>query len=254
MLEPFAVGGINPDGSFIHVFNETALNVVMSELDTIQDFTNYLTKKAAFVRSGKLAEAMGEGNLFAYYAIRMNSEDDHDFAVEAGKEPITIDHQHYSRFVSDPRYLSKKLADEISYFWDRLIPTFKEHMLDETSIAPEAQEFDLRKYELGIRQMALVPQFFRRQYFLAVSGALEQGKNIDKFFRIIISSDKAKEKETAFFILIFKYLEWIEKKGEYERYRKMRSMFSVTYANGLLEPYTYPKRVVGITLEPSGQG
>ncbi len=64
---------IETDGSFIHVFNETALDIVMSEPDTIRDFTDCLAKKAAFLRSGNLKAAAGEENLVADYATRMTS-------------------------------------------------------------------------------------------------------------------------------------------------------------------------------------
>ena len=40
---PFAIGDIDPDGPFIHVLDEATLDVVMRELDTITDFTAYLT-------------------------------------------------------------------------------------------------------------------------------------------------------------------------------------------------------------------
>jgi hypothetical protein len=36
---PFTIGDVNPRGNFIHVFDETTLDVVMHELDTVTDFT-----------------------------------------------------------------------------------------------------------------------------------------------------------------------------------------------------------------------
>lgn len=251
---PFAVGDIDPDGSFVHVFNEAALEVVMSELDTVNDFTDYLAKKAKFIRSGELEEAHGEENLLAYYAIRINTDGDHDFVVEEGKAPVTIDHQHYSRLISDPRYEAKKQADKVSYLWDRLIEAFTNHMLDGTSITLEGYDFDLRKNELGVRQMALVPRFLRRSHSEAVAGALEKGKHSDKFVRVMMSPDGTKENETAFFILTVKYLDWMEAKGGYEKYREMRSGLSMIYARGLLERHAHLKRVVGISREPPDQG
>jgi hypothetical protein len=38
---PFGIGDVDPDGPFIHVFNDQALDLVMSELDTLVDFTEY---------------------------------------------------------------------------------------------------------------------------------------------------------------------------------------------------------------------
>lgn len=144
-VQPFCVGDIDQHGSFIHVFNEAALNIVLRELDTVTDFTDYLVKKEAFVRAGKLFEAHGEENLVAYYAINVNDEGDHDFVVEQSEIPIRIDRSRYERFTSDPRYTARRQADEISYLWDELIETFTIPMLDGTSIAPAGFDFDLKK-------------------------------------------------------------------------------------------------------------
>lgn len=251
---PFAVGDIDPEGSFVHVFNEAALDVVMSELDTVRDFTDYLGKKAEFVRSGKLREANGEENLLAHYATEINTRGDHDFVVEAAQAPIIIDHGRYSRFVQDPRYAARKQADKISYLWDQLIEVFTNHMLDGTSITLEGHEFDLRKNELGVRQMALLPRLVRRSHSEAVAGALQKGMDSDRFARVMMSPEGAKENETAFFMLTVKYLDWMEADRGYEDYRLMRSRLSLIYARGLLERHTHLKRVVGISREPPEQG
>ena len=64
--EPFSIGDVDPSGSFVHVIDDVALDVIMGELDTIRDFTDYLDKKEVFVRSGRLSQAHGEENLLAY--------------------------------------------------------------------------------------------------------------------------------------------------------------------------------------------
>lgn len=253
-LEPFVIGDIDPNDSFVHVFNETALDVVLAELDTISDFTKYLTKKTAFIRSGQLAKVDGEENLLAYYAIRVNDDGDHDFVVENGVSPLCIDRYQYARFVQSAQYRTKKRADEISYLWDRLIEAFTNHMIDGTSITLEGHEFDLRRNELAVRYMALVPRFVRRAHADAVAGALQKGKHSDKFVRIMISPAGAKDSDTAFFVLTVKYLDWMEANGGYEKYRAMRSAIAQIYSRGLLERHSHLKRVVGISLEPPDQG
>lgn len=253
-IEPFVVGDIDPDGSFVHVFNETSLDIVMSELDTITDFTDYLTKKAAFIRSGKLAEAQGEENLLAFYAIRINDEGDHDFVLEDTPLPITIDSFSYQRFINDPHYVAKKQEDRISYIWDSFIEVFTNRMLDGTSITLEGHDFILRKNEIGVRYMALASRFLRRCYAQAIAGALEKGKTTERFFRVMMGREDTKNSEIAFFIQTLKYPEWMEFQGGYERYRLKRTESAQVYSLGLLERYSYLKRVVGISREPPDQG
>jgi hypothetical protein len=51
-FQPFAIGDVQPDGGFVHVFNEPALELLASELDTVTDFTRYLTRRERIIRSG----------------------------------------------------------------------------------------------------------------------------------------------------------------------------------------------------------
>ena len=43
---PFTIGNLDPQKGYVHVFDDTTLNIVMSTLDTITDFTAYLSKKS----------------------------------------------------------------------------------------------------------------------------------------------------------------------------------------------------------------
>lgn len=62
----------------MHVPDEGSLDIVMGELDTITDFTDYLQKKEDFIRAGRPSKAEDEENLVAYYAARINDEGDRD--------------------------------------------------------------------------------------------------------------------------------------------------------------------------------
>jgi len=254
-FQPFAIGDLEPSGSFVHVFDEIALDIIMSELDTIRDFTDYLEKRSSFIRSGRLQEAHGEENLLAYYAIRTNEDGDHDFTTKTEEVPILIDRSHYKNFSEDPQYIAKKEADRISYLWDALINAFTVHMLDGTSITLHGHpDFELRKNELGVRYMALTNRFVRRSLGEAVADAFEKGKKTERFFRLMISPPDAKGSETAFFILTFKYLDWMEEKGGYEKYRHVRTSIAQVYAKGILERFSHLERVIGISREPPDQG
>lgn len=253
-VQPFTIGDLDPTGSFVHVFDEVGLDIVLAELDTVRDFTDYLEKRQAFIRSGQLLEAHGEENLMAFYAIRINDDGDHDFVCEEETAPIIIDRHHYQNLIENPRYIAKKRDDEISYLWDMLIEAFTNHMIDGTSITLDGYGFDLRENELSVRHMALQRRFSRRAHGEAVMGALAKGKDSDRFFRVMLSSPDSKENDTAFFIQTFKYLDWMEDQLGYEKYRKKRAEFALVCAKGLLERYPYLARVIGISREPPDQG
>lgn len=256
---PFAIGDIDPASDFVHVFDDVSLDIVMRELDTITDLTEYLDKRAAFVRSGRLASAHGEEDLLAYYAIRINEQGDHDFTPPEGRTwdeigSLAIEHGNWARYVNDPRYKAKKLADEVSYTWDRLIETFTGHLLAGTSIVLEGHSYSLTNSEIAVRHMAFQNRFLRRSHSQAILGALDVGRTTDVFFRAMLAPAGSKQHDTGFFFMTLKYLRWMDAKGGYERYRHMRAFYIQTYAQALLMKHSYLSQVVGIAMEPPGQG
>ena len=255
---PFAVGDIEPSGDFVHVFDEVALEIVMSELDTISDFTDYLDKRSAFIRSGKLTIAHGEEDMLADYATHINESGEHDFVPPSGQtwddvEGIGIG-SSYSSFTTNPQYIAKKEADKVSYVWDRLIETFTDNMLGGTSIVLAGHSYSLTNSELAVRFMALERRFRRRSYGTAILGALETGEHHDVFFRAMISREGATGCETGFFFMTLKYLDWMEKERGYEAYRQARTKYLEVYAKALLTKHPYLQRVIGIATEPANQG
>ena len=250
-VRPFYIGDVDPTSSFVHVFNEYSLNIIMNELDTVGDFVEYLDKKAALVRSTRLIQADGEENLLAYYAIRINEEGEHDFVPK--DRPLRIDNSHYHRFINDPQYAAKKEADWISYLWDELIKSFTDHMLGGTSVTLGKYKFQLNKNELGVRYMALEPRFYRRSHGEAIKGALERGATEEMFFRMMIKGEGTRGSETAFFILTIRYKGTSENTQEYEQYRVGRTNLLHIYARGILERFSYLERVIGIACEPPDQ-
>lgn len=256
---PFAIGDIDPEGDFVHVFDEVSLDIVMRELDTISDFTQYLDKRAAFLRSGRLEYAHGEEDLLAYYAVRINEEGDHDFTAPEGHswndvKSVTIGAGHWANYVTSPQYLAKKEADKVSYAWDGLIEAFTDHLLGGTTIVLPGHTYSLTDSELAVRHMALQNRFYRRGHSEAILNALEIGRNQQVFFRALLGPPDSSRGETAFFFMTLKYLDWMDNKGGYEKYREMRTFYLQTYAQAFLMKHSHIQRIIGIAMEPPDQG
>ena len=254
-VEPFHIGDVDPDGPFVHVFANIAFDRILRELDTIRDFTDYLEKRAAFIRSRRLGQAIGEENLLAYYAVRMNDRGEHDFVSNAAptktqNKPIMIGNSEYSRMISNAQYIGKKTADEISYLWDRLIETFTRNMLDGTSITLPGYSFVLAKSELGVRHMALQTRFKRRGLAVAVGDALDRGLKEEMFFRAMVGKPGQQGSEIAFFIITLKRPQQSPSRVSYVKYRQVRTEISARYALGILDKYPHIERIVGIACEP----
>lgn len=127
---PFVVGDIDPSDVFIHVFDDTTLDIVMKNRDTITDFTHYLRKKEDFLRSGRPVAVEGEEDLLAIYLQTVSGRNEHDFEIlPEATGGLTIAGSFWDDFADSPQRKCQLKHDEISYSWDLLTDKFNHHAL-----------------------------------------------------------------------------------------------------------------------------
>ena len=114
---PFMIGHPVANKSFIHVFDDVALDIILTELDTISDFVDYIEKKEKFISSGQLASAAGEEEILAHYLMSAHSGKEPGFYIEENQKAVIFE-GHYESLKSLPQYKRGKKEDKISYFWD----------------------------------------------------------------------------------------------------------------------------------------
>lgn len=250
---PFHVGDVDPTGSFIHVFDDATLDIVMGELDTITDLTEYLLKKQSLIRAPQFHGAAGEEDLLAYYMVHMNADQEHDFTKPDGTgfgpdDNFVIAQGQYARMLRARRYSAMKEANKVSYVWDELIETFTRHMLAGTTLVPEGGQFVLAEHEEAARYMALVPRHVRRMHGAAILGALEVGADKPRMVRAFLPGPKEKDRSTGFFFLTLA----VPKNDppiSYEDYRLVRRNLLEIYAWSFLQRNPHLLRIIGIATE-----
>lgn len=161
----FTIGQIDPAKGYIHVFDDTSLEVVMLTLDTITDFILYLTKKEQFMRSGRAVFVTGEEELLAYYLKDINADGEHDFLMPPDMDGLGLLEGLWEEFICSQECKAQKEANQVSYLWDGLIEQFNTHILQGTQYytTPLGVEYS----ERNIRFLAREPRTRRR--FLAQS-------------------------------------------------------------------------------------
>ena len=251
---PLTIGDVDPDGTFIHILDDATLDILLSELDTVTDFTSYLTKKEAFIRSGRLLSAGGDEDLLAYYMKTMSAAGEHDFSKPDGTlfgdgERVTIEKGLYEQLTNHPQYQAKKRADKISYLWDGLIDAFAKTIIDGTALVPEGQSAAIENTERGLRHMALVSRFHRRLMGEGIAEVLRDSPKHDRFTRSFLPGPGDPYPETGFFFMTVSVPSF-ELPGGYDQYRRGRVNMLESYAYALLEKHPALRRVVGIAREP----
>ena len=131
-VRPFRIGDVDPAKGYVHVLDDTTLDIVLATLDTITDFVEYLTRKETFVRGGRSVMAAGEEDLLAFYLSDIDENEQHAFVVPPDVNAVFIDEGHWERLSRHPQRLAQVEANEVSYAWDGLIEKFNKHILDRT--------------------------------------------------------------------------------------------------------------------------
>lgn len=134
----FCIGQIF-EGGFVHMFNESTIELVLNEFDTTKDFISYLEQREALLCLDKHIIILSESDIMQlYYEGFDESSERRSIISEALVETLSetnsvvIDMGGVHRLFQNPSYLAKQKEDEISYFWDRLIESFSFHILNDS--------------------------------------------------------------------------------------------------------------------------
>jgi hypothetical protein len=206
---PFCIGDVNPGGMFIHVFDDIAIRRVLEHLNTISDFTEYLNKRAAYLRTDKLLLAHGEEELLANYlntGIRSGGNYDFEQPRKKGQENasmITVQGE-WSAYVLSEVYFAKTLADDVSKVWDRLINVFSDNLLAGTNVSVLGAQATVTTAERGLRFMAMESRFSRRMLGESVDGALKAAMKLkqDRYARVIFPTQASADPKLAYVIMV----------------------------------------------------
>ncbi len=176
----FTVGQADPAKGFVHIFDDTTLDIVLQTLDTTSDFVDYLTKKEAFVSSEQFLNAAGEEELLAYYLTHMNTADEHDF-VFSENTFISLAEGEWDDFCKNPQRKAQLKANEVSYAWDDLIETFNKHNLAGTHYYVS---HSLREIEQAVRFLASENRLGRRILSEALSEIIKKTPTSKRAVRV----------------------------------------------------------------------
>lgn len=133
----FIKSDINKGGSFVHVFEEDAIDILFDEFDTISDFLDYLDAREGFWRSidvvNRLVTVVGEEEFVGLYFQSYNQANNkyeitlHDESEGKDYSTIAIDRGFWDNYVNKikpDRQMQNKdsyIIDEYVYHYGRAI-------------------------------------------------------------------------------------------------------------------------------------
>jgi len=186
--EPFCIGDLDPQRSFVHVLDDDFLVTLMNTRDTISDFITYLEKKENLIRGSKKIFATGEEELLAVYLKNLNQNKEHDFIFPEGDQKINwiaLTEGHWEEFQKNPQRLAQIQADKISYMWDELIEIFNKYALEGKQYYVSSGGF--KDSEKILRFMAREPRYKRRYLAQCLKEILKTTPSNQRRLRVIPS-------------------------------------------------------------------
>lgn len=242
--KPFFVGQPDPDLGLVHIIDEVALDIVLRELDTVQDFLDYLILKESLVSRGRTVVAAGEEELLAWYIEHRYLGNDNIIDKFKSYNFIAIDVGFWDELVASPQYAAKKDRDRVSYAIDGLIEDFTRYLKSGTLRSAGKHE----EVEKILRILASRTRFERRVLAQCLIDVLQDanGRGV-AITRSITPFDR---KDIGYILLAMpKFVD--EDEAEY---RERREFYAGFYAQvyGLNNPLC--KTVISIGTEPGLDG
>ncbi len=128
---PFTLGLIS-EMEFVHVFTDDSIKYVLSEFDTAEDFISYLMEREELFLLNKKINVSKESDIIHLYYENYSNERQTRVILSAPEllgDTVSIKKEPMKSLYLSSRYLAKKQADYVSYFWDGLINVFSVHAL-----------------------------------------------------------------------------------------------------------------------------
>lgn len=145
----------------VHIFDSHNLSIVLSELDTVTDFSAYLDEKLRAVKKFDFLSYCGEEDLLGHFLLNYDSSTrSHIIGPKADNNlnGVMIGEGDWHDFIKTDLYKNTKNEDRISYFWDELIQRTCQNALDGTL----GGNSDLLRGQSAIVEMVKEPRFVRR--------------------------------------------------------------------------------------------
>jgi hypothetical protein len=248
--QPFHVGWPIGREEFIHVLDDLTLPLLLKELDTVADLTDYLTKKERLLRTpGCDFVISGEEELLTMYLSTVPDGRTHQFpAIEEGAV-VVLREGTWTAFRASPEYAARVAANSLSYLWDNLIEYQASHVIHGSTeeIFAGHGEPSAVTNERVLRAMASETRLSRR----SLSATLREGRavssNQKRWMRTIAMPDRRR-------LYCFAFVPYFPQQQLHAEYRDYRQYLLYLYCRGALLKFERAKEIIGIAPDPYDSG
>lgn len=229
----------------VHVFDSHNLPIILGELDTVKDFSDYLDAKMEAISKLGLLVYCGEEDLLAHYWRNLDQRTGRHFIGVAGEPPtgLFVGEGEWKDLIQLDRYKATKRANEASYFWDSLIQKTCDNWLNGRLLG----DAGLLSRPNAIIEMAKEPRFMRREFVKHMQEAIQQFPPENRFMRHMRFFNSYYETTGYVFLQL-----WVpeDMRGDEAEYRGKRQEILRIACGAAKNRFPSLETVVGIAIEP----
>lgn len=231
---PFNVPDLNPNKTFIHVFDDFSLDLVLLHLETITDFINYLNEKESAVRGKRLSQLAGEEDFLAYY---LNEITEKGFGKISSPPRMPKDFSFSIPELWWKSFFHSKMYREYEEFrkqarpWGKIVRDFSNAI--STAQVGEGEDLHFLDHEIAVRVLASENLFSRARLSKALFEKYGEVPPGARSSRIVSSLSKPER------LYVFLFFPWSKNYENYVEYRKERTACMNLYAH--VARYKYPQ-------------
>jgi hypothetical protein len=245
---PFTLKQGSSTKGFLHIFDDTTLDIVLQTLDTISDFLNYLEKKEKIFDDGTILQAAGEEELLAFYMTGVGDDRKADFAFRKSLPEISdlaLLEGFWQKYLHSPQRKNRTEANTVSYLWDEIIEKLTRHAVAGTSQYNDPPGID--NQEKLLRFLARESRLRRRILSEMFLGLIKKTRKFERATRTVFPS---KTGEPYYIFFVFPFLN----DTPYEDYRVLRRRLLENHCLITKLKYLDAENIVGIATESGRTG
>ena len=249
LASPFCIGDFDPEKTFIHVFDEEALSLLLTELDAGPDFIEYLLVRERAVRKDRLSVFHGEEDFLAVYLSNMQETGFGDYQPDVpvgsdAEDVVVIQEGLWTVFTQLDSYAEHAEQRAMASTWKAITNDFSHAVL--TANVGEAFDVSLETHERAVRAMASENRVSRAVLGRALVEKFKAVPTGARSARVIPSLSNP---ERLYIFLIFP---WTSELKTYEAYRAARTDCMKVYAQAAQVEYPAYSEIVVLGADTKG--
>ncbi len=234
---PFTINDINPKKTYVHVLDETGIDLLLGELATPSDFIHYLKAKEHAIRKLNLISTGGEEDLLAYYLE--NRQENGYGSIPNPREglgPFSIHEWYWREFRKTVPYYLHYGECKDGEGWASILRNFSDSIVNAT--VGEGHHLTLVEHSDAIKTLASENVASRARLAKELFDKYNSVPEFVRSARLVPSFSNPKR------LYIFLFFPWDDDYSSYEDYRKERLECMVLYAHVAAYKYQKPTEIV----------